>query len=117
MSRSLHESFDTAYKGSLKAAARVARRRADRLTVVEALEAMADDAEMLTHEEVFASHSADWWAATGRWVCACSGHCDDDEPRDPQTGEPSDPIGWLRCVRKGGGWQYRHEITGELSLG
>lgn len=42
MSRSLHESFDTAYKGSLKAAARVARRRADRLTVAEALEAEAD---------------------------------------------------------------------------
>jgi len=24
--------------------------------------------------------------------------------------------GWVRCCRKGGGWQYRHEITGELSF-
>ena len=45
MARSTHESFDTAYKGSLKAAARVARRRADRLTVAEALEALADASE------------------------------------------------------------------------
>jgi len=117
MSRSLHESFDTAYKGSLKAAARVARRRADRLTVAEAMEAMADASEPVTHAEAFAAVSADWWVATGTWVCACSGHCDDDEPLDPATGEPQDWTSWLRCCRKGGGWQYRHEITGELSLG
>ena len=117
MARSTHESFDTAYKGGLKAARRTALRVADRVTVTEALEAMAEDAEPMTHAEVFAAHSADWWVATGTWVCACSGHCDDDEPRDPATGEPQDPTGWLRCCRKGGGWQYRHEITGELSLG
>jgi hypothetical protein len=109
MSRSLHESFDTAYKGSLKAAARVARRRADRLTVAEALEAMADASEPVTHAEAFAAVSADWWSPTGVWVCACSGH----EEVDPVTGEPMDD-GWGRCCRKGGGWQYRHDVTGEL---
>lgn len=112
MSRSTHESFDTAYKGGLKAAARVARRRADRLTVVEALEALADASEPVTHAEAFAAVSADWWSPTGVWVCACSGH----EEVDPATGEPMDD-GWLRCCRKGGGWQYRHDITGELTYG
>jgi hypothetical protein len=84
------------------------------------MEAMAEASEPQTDAEAFAADSADWadwWVPTGVWVCACSGHCDDDEPRDPATGEPQDPTGWIRCCRKGGGWQYRHEITGELSFG
>ena len=43
MARSLHESYDSGYKGGLKAARRTALRRQDRAVAAEALEAMEVD--------------------------------------------------------------------------
>jgi hypothetical protein len=110
MARSLHESFDTAYKGGRKAARRTALRREDRLTVAEALEAMVEDAEPA---EVFGFDPEDWqwWVETREWFCACSGHT----AEDPVTGEPLDDR-WGRCQTKGGGWWSRNVITGELRV-
>lgn len=104
MSRSLHESFDTAWKGSLKAAARAARRRDDRLTVVEALEAMAGDDRTDADLLEAAYPGVVWHYGAPTWVCACAGH---DEWQD---GEPVDGSG--RCMGKGGGWKYRNALTG-----
>jgi hypothetical protein len=110
MARSLHESFDTAYKGSLKAARRTALRAADRATVAEALAAMVEDEEPT--RPAIDLDDCKWWIPTGVWLCACSGH---DEV-DPVTHEPMDSVErWGRCVRKGGGWLYRNVITGEES--
>jgi hypothetical protein len=103
MSRSIHESFDTAYKGGLKAARRTALRVADRATVAEALEALAGDDRTDADLLADAYPGVVWHYGEPTWVCACAGH---DEWQD---GEPVD--GRYQCMGKGGGLKYRNALT------